>query len=84
MPYIATYISFIALQFTIYEKTMDSFRDKLDPATFQKNELKLNCVAGLLGGVIGAFFTNALESITVAKQTNPSINIGNLVREQGA
>ena len=56
----------------------------MDPESFSKHEIKVNCTAGLLGGVIGAFFTNALESITVAKQTNPSLNIANLVREQGA
>jgi hypothetical protein len=35
---------------------------------------------GLLGGTVAATATNALEAITVAKQTNPSINMIEMVR----
>lgn len=41
----------------------------------------MSCVAGLLGGIIGAIFTNGFECVTVAKQTNPSISIAKLVSE---
>ena len=40
-------------------------------------------MAGFSAGAFGACLTNGLESITVAKQTNPELNIANLVREQG-
>ena len=53
----------------------------MDPESYSKHELKVNCTAGLLGGVIGATFTNALESITVAKQTDPNLNIMKMVQE---
>jgi hypothetical protein len=71
----ATYCSFVALQFTIYEKTMGYFRRTMTAKEFHDSEIKVNCLAGFLGGSIGALLTNALESITVAKQTNPSLCI---------
>lgn len=37
-----------------------------------------------MGGVIGAALTNALEAITVAKQTNPAVNIRKLIAKEGA
>ena len=44
----------------------------------------INCWAGFLGGVIGASTTNAFEAVTVAKQTNPSINILKLIKQEGS
>lgn len=35
-----------------------------------------------MGGVIGSGLTNSMEAITVAKQTNPSINILELVKQE--
>jgi len=50
---------------------------------FQEKEIKVNCLAGFAGGSIGALLTNALESITVAKQTDPSTEIVKLIRQEG-
>ena len=36
--------------------------------------------AGLFAGVIAAASTNALEAITVAKQTNPDRNLMKMIR----
>ena len=55
----------------------------MDPKSFKQHEMKVNCASGLLGGVVGAFLTNALESITVQKQIDPTLNITKMVREQG-
>jgi hypothetical protein len=39
--------------------------------------------AGLFAGVIAAASTNALEAITVAKQTNPDRNLMKMIRQEG-
>ena len=39
--------------------------------------------AGLLAGVIAAASTNALEAITVAKQTNPDRNLIKMIKQEG-
>ena len=70
-----TYCSFVALQFTINEKTLSYFRATMDAETFKEKEMKINCLAGFLGGSIGGLLTNSLECITVAKQTNPNLKI---------
>ena len=55
------------MQFTIYEKTVDYFKQKYGEEEFDKREFWINCLAGLLGGSIGASVTNAFEAVTVAK-----------------
>lgn len=39
--------------------------------------------AGLFAGVIAAASTNALEAITVAKQTNPDKNLIKMIKKEG-
>lgn len=36
--------------------------------------------AGLSAGVFAAAVTNSLEAITVAKQTNPEVNLKNMIK----
>ena len=83
MPFLTTYATFVTLQFSIYERYMQYFREKLGPESFAKQELKINSQAGLLAGVFAAACTNSLEDITVAKQTNPETVIRKLIQEQG-
>ena len=59
------------------------FKHSLDDETYKKREIPITCLAGFLGGVIGAALTNALEAITVAKQTNPATNIRKLIAQEG-
>ena len=80
--FLVTYCTFVALQFTIYEKTMSYFKATLEPATFAARELPINCLAGFLGGVVGAALTNSFEAVTVAKQTSPNLNIWNLIKTE--
>ena len=67
VPFFATYVSFICLQFTIYETIMKHFKVKLGREEFEKQENKVNFAAGLAAGAIGAAITNPLECITVNK-----------------
>ena len=46
---------------------MTYFKQYYDDATFARRELPINCLAGFLGGVIGAGLTNSFEAVTVAK-----------------
>jgi hypothetical protein len=39
--------------------------------------------AGLFAGIVAAAATNALEAITVAKQTNPEVNLNKMIRKEG-
>ena len=62
---------------------MDYFRARMTPQDWINNEMKVNCLAGFLGGVIGATMTNAFETITVAKQTNPDLKIKEMLISEG-
>ena len=74
---------FVGLQFTIYEKTINYYKWKLGEEGFKSRELSVNCLAGLLAGVVAAALTNGLEAITVAKQTNPQINLIEMIGKEG-
>jgi len=50
---------------------MTHFKKSMDKDSFASNELSVNCLSGFLAGVVAASLTNALEAVTVAKQTNP-------------
>lgn len=39
--------------------------------------------AGLVAGVVAAASTNALEAITVVKQTNPDKNLLKMIKQEG-
>ena len=58
MPFLFTYCTFVALQFTIYEKIMSYFKSILTADDFKVREIPINCLAGFLAGVIGAGLTN--------------------------
>ena len=70
-PFLATYCTFVALQFSIYEKVIDHYKKSMSQEKFKEKELYLNCFAGFVAGAIGSALTNGLEAVTVAKQTNP-------------
>ena len=81
-PFLMTYCSFIAIQFAIYEKIIDIEKKRKGMDKYRQDELMVNCYAGFFAGCIAAALTNSLEAITVAKQTNPSINIMQMIREE--
>eukprot|EP00356_Strombidium_inclinatum_P002219 CAMPEP_0170480424 /NCGR_PEP_ID=MMETSP0208-20121228/1269_1 /TAXON_ID=197538 /ORGANISM="Strombidium inclinatum, Strain S3" /LENGTH=198 /DNA_ID=CAMNT_0010752973 /DNA_START=349 /DNA_END=945 /DNA_ORIENTATION=+ len=64
-PFFATYVTFVGLQFTIYESYMDAMKKKYSKDDYQKHELSFNFYAGFLAGSVAAFFTNPLEVVTV-------------------
>ena len=66
-PYLLTYCTFIALQFSIYERVLKMGRDRLTKEEYLRREFGINCFAGGLAGGVAAGFTNALEAITVAR-----------------
>ena len=70
-PFLATYCTFVALQFSIYEKVIDHYKKSMSEEKFKESEFHVNCVAGLAAGSIASALTNGHEAITVAKQTNP-------------
>lgn len=84
VPFLLTHATFVAVQFAIYEKVIQTEKRRLGHEKYHENEFRINCFAGLLAGSIAAALTNSFESITVAKQTNPSTNIIKMVREDGA
>ena len=58
LPFLFTYCSFVALQFTIYEKVMSYFKYILTHDQFKVREIPINCLAGFMAGVIGSALTN--------------------------
>ncbi len=58
-------------------------KEKLGPDEFKNQEFKINMWAGLSAGVFAAAVTNSLEAITVAKQTNPSVNLRQMIQKEG-
>ena len=71
-----------AIQFAVYEKTIEYFKRHLDAEVFRDREFSIHCLAGLLGGVLGSAMTNSLETITVARQTNPEANLAEIIRTE--
>jgi solute carrier family 25 phosphate transporter 3 len=82
-PFLATYCTFVALQFSIYEKMLDYYKKSRSVEQFKTQELRINCFAGFAAGSIGSALTNGLEAVTVAKQTNPETKIMEMIREDG-
>jgi Mitochondrial carrier protein len=69
----------------MYEKSMKYFREKYYNGVekdFEANKTQVNMFCGFLAGVIGSSLTNALDVITINKQTNPKLNIRKLIREE--
>jgi hypothetical protein len=64
-PYLLTYTTFTALQFSIYEKILKESKSRMPLEQFERNELWLNMIAGGLAGASAAGVTNGLEAITV-------------------
>ncbi len=79
----ATFATFVTLQFSIYERIIQWQKQNQSAEDYTKNEFKINLQAGLCAGVIAAASTNALEAITVAKQTNPDKNLMKMIQKEG-
>lgn len=58
-------------------------KQQLGLVEFKKQEIYINMQAGLFAGIVAAAATNALEAITVAKQTNPEVNLNKMIRKEG-
>lgn len=82
MPFLTTYCSFVALQFTLYETIVDYYKKTLSPEVYKQRETPITCMAGAIAGCVAAALTNSLEAITVVKQTNPDANIGQLIQKE--
>lgn len=78
-PYLLTYTTFTALQFSIYEKILVYNKSIMPQEEYERKEFGLNMVAGGCAGGLAAGVTNALEAITVVQQTNPSVKIMDLI-----
>ena len=64
-PFLVTYISFICIQFSIYEGYMNHFKQKHGEEKFMEKEMFYNFWGSLVAGVVAAAVTNPLECITV-------------------
>lgn len=51
-------------------------------AEYEKYEYQLNMVAAFFGGAIGSGLTNAFDVLTINKQTNPDINLWEMIKEE--
>lgn len=65
-PFLLTYTTFMALQFSIYERILKWNKDHKTKEEFERKEFRINCFAGGVAGSVAAAATNALEAITVA------------------
>lgn len=54
---------------------MDYFKRAIDAETYAKNETKIHVFSGFVGGIISVCFTNFFETITVAKQVDPTVKV---------
>ena len=66
----------------MYEKTIVYFKKRLDAKEYEESEIKIHCLAGLLGGALGSAMTNSLETITVAKQTRPDLRVLDIIKTE--
>tara|TARA_B110000285_G_C14937619_1_gene520395 strand:+ start:302 stop:739 length:438 start_codon:yes stop_codon:yes gene_type:complete len=82
-PFLATYVAFICLQFTIYEVLMKQFKTAQGEKKFKENEMKYNLYSSLVAGCVSAAITNPLECITVNKQTSSNFNIREFIKAEG-
>jgi hypothetical protein len=64
-PYLLTYTTFTALQFSIYEKILHNCKSSMPLEDYERREFWLNMVAGGSAGAFAAGVTNGLEAITV-------------------
>ena len=83
MLFLATQATFTMLEIPIYERLMLFFKRKWGMEEFEKSELYANMISGLIAGVVAASLTNPLEALTVAKQTQPDLNVLQMVRQEG-
>ena len=74
-PFLLTYTTFMALQFSIYERFKIYEKNKLSKDEYHNRETIICMKAGALAGGIAAALTNPLEAITVAMQTNAKNSI---------
>jgi hypothetical protein len=51
-------------------------------ADFKQHETQFNMLSGFLGGAIGSAITNAFDVITINKQTQPELKIGDMIRQE--
>ena len=68
-PFLLTYTTFVALQFTIYENFMYYNKQNSTEEDYSKNEAKLSVIGSCIAGGVAAAMTNPLECITVNMQT---------------
>ncbi len=83
VPYLITYTTFTALQFSIYEHILKDQKSRMPPEVFHRREFFINMAAGGTAGAIAAAVTNSLEAITVSQQTNPNITVSGLIKKEG-
>ena len=66
-PFLLTYVTFVSLQFTIYESMMSGFKRKFGKESVNENKILYTLPCGLIAGCLAAAVTNPLECITVNK-----------------
>jgi hypothetical protein len=64
-PFLMTYGTFVALQFTIYEKMNIFYKLRYEPVEFEDKKIYVQMWSGFVAGVVAASVTNSLEAITV-------------------
>jgi len=82
-PFLATYASFVCLQFTIYESFMAAMKKFYGKEEFERKEMSINFAGGFIAGCVAAAITNPLECITVNKQTTSDFSIRKFIKEEG-
>jgi hypothetical protein len=77
--YLCTYVTNFSFQITIYELITGELKERGD---YANNEY--GCVLGssAVSGLIAASLTNPLEVLAVRKQTDPSIDLKKIIREE--
>ena len=71
------------MQFTIYESIVKFYKIKYGtPEEYAKHEFNVNMLASFLGGAIGSGLTNCFDVLTINKQTDPSINLLELIKKE--
>lgn len=82
-PFLLTYVSFVSLQFTIYESMMSLMKKRYSAEKVKKNKMLFSLPCGLIAGCIAAAVTNPLECVTVNKQISSNFNVKEFIRTEG-
>ena len=83
VPFIATHILSVCIQFTVYESAIKYFKDK-NIEVFVEKEIFYVLFSSILAGMAWSFIWNGPEALVALKQAEPEHKIHHLILKERA